>query len=112
MIEHEQFRESVGEAFAFACTCASCNIVNFVLIVLATHLAIRQLQLKLRAMVMFSLRLNVESTRLSTGMTKNSPPHLSRRVSNPKSENMRNEFISVFLSRSTLGIIKTTPQIG
>ena len=34
------------------------------------------------------------------------------RVSNPKSESMQNKFISVFLSRSTLGKIETTPQIG
>ena len=33
------------------------------------------------------------------------------RVSNPKSEGMQNEF-SVFSSRSTLGKIETTPQIG
>ena len=34
------------------------------------------------------------------------------RVSNPKSESMQNEFSSGFLSRSTLGKIETTPQIG
>ena len=34
------------------------------------------------------------------------------RVSNPKSESIQNKFISVFLSRSTLGMTETTPQIG
>ena len=34
------------------------------------------------------------------------------RVSNPKSESMQNKFISVFLSRSTLGMTETKPQIG
>ena len=34
------------------------------------------------------------------------------RVSNPKSESMQNEFISVFSGRSTVGKIETTPQIG
>ena len=33
-------------------------------------------------------------------------------MSNPKSESMQNEFFSVFSSRSTLGKIETTPQIG
>ena len=34
------------------------------------------------------------------------------RVSNPKSKSMQNELISVLSSRSTLGMIETTPQIG
>ena len=34
------------------------------------------------------------------------------RVSNPKSRSMQNELISVLSSRSTLGMIETTPQIG
>ena len=37
---------------------------------------------------------------------------LDSRVPNPKSESMQNEFISVFLGRSTLGKLETTPQIG
>ena len=36
----------------------------------------------------------------------------SDRVSNPKSKSMQNELISVLSSRSTLGMIETTPQIG
>ena len=36
----------------------------------------------------------------------------SYRVSNPKSESMQNKFISVFLSRSILGMTETPPQIG
>ena len=34
------------------------------------------------------------------------------RVSNPKSKSMQNKLISVLSSRSTLGMIETTPQIG
>ena len=34
------------------------------------------------------------------------------RVSNRKSESMQNQSTSVFSSRSTLGKIETTPQIG
>ena len=33
-------------------------------------------------------------------------------MSNPKSKSMQNELISLLSSRSTLGMIETTPQIG